>query len=197
MAKCPICKHPAELRINLKLFCSFDCAAKWGKAQAEKAKAKKVAEQKRKDKATLSKHKSQTEWAGEVQPVFNKMRRLECLLWFKVRGLEPVCISCQKPIGGDIWACGHNKTRKARPDLAFERLNAHLQHNFSCNSHKSGDTEGQKKGYAMIYGEQEAAKILADLEIRRESKKRTPEEWQAMKKEYNSEIRRLQAVLVD
>jgi hypothetical protein len=192
LKRCPICKQPAELRINLKLFCSIPCAVQWGKAQAEKVKAKKQTEQRRADREKLKRLKSQREWADEVQQVFNKMRRLEELLWFKQQGLEPVCISCQKPLGGDTWACGHYKTRGARSDLAFERLNTHLQHNFSCNSHKSGDVDGQKIGYALRYGKGQAGIILADLEVRREVPKRSPDEWIAMKKEFNAEIRRLE-----
>ncbi len=82
-----------------------------------------------------------------------------------------------------------------RSDLALERLNTHLQHNFGCNSHKSGDVDGQKIGYALRYGKEQAEIILADLEVRRDVPKRTPDEWGAMKKEFNAEIRRLQKLL--
>lgn len=192
---CPICKQPATQKFGLKLFCGYIHAAEWGQMQAQKNKAKKQKEQRSKDKARLEEIKKPSEHASEAQDLFNKMRRLEELLWFKQQGLEPICISCQKPLGGDIWACGHNKTRGARKDLAFERLNTHLQHNFGCNSNKSGDVEGQRIGYALRYGKEEAERILADLEIRREIPKRTPDEWNAMKKEYRAEIRRLERLL--
>lgn len=192
---CPICRQPATQKVNLRLFCSIEHAAEWGQMQAQKNKAKKQKEQRRKDKARLEEIKKPSEHASEAQDLFNKMRRLEELLWFKQQGLEPICISCQKPLGGDIWACGHNKTRGARKDLAFERLNTHLQHNFGCNSNKSGDVEGQSIGYALRYGKEEAERILADLEIRREIPKRTHDEWNAMKKEYRAEIRRLEKLL--
>lgn len=195
MTKCPVCRQPATERFGLKLFCGFEHAAQWAKAQQDKRKAKEKTEARRKDREKLKSLKTQKEWASEVQQAFNKMRRLEELLWFKQQGLDPICISCQKPLGNDVWACGHYKTRGARSDLAFERLNTHLQHNFGCNSNKSGDVDGQKIGYALRYGKEQAERILADLDVRREVKKRTPEEWEAMKKEYNFEIRRLQALL--
>lgn len=199
MAKCPICKSEETQKFGLKSFCGYEHAAQWAKTQQEKLKAKKASkessERRKRDKERLVQLKRPSEHASEAQELFNKMRRLECLLWFKERGLEPVCISCQKPLGDDQWACGHYKTRGARKDLAFERLNTHLQHNFHCNKNKSGDIEGQKIGYTMIYGAEEAEKILADLEIRRDIPKRTPDEWQAMKKGFSAEIRRLTKIL--
>lgn len=196
MSKCKHCKKPdATLKVNLATFCDLDCAYNHARAIQAKRASKDMAEQRKRDREALRRLKTQAEHAGETQELFNKMRRLECLLWFKERNLEPVCISCQKPLGGDVWACGHYKTRGARKDLAFERLNTHLQHNFNCNKHKSGDVDGQKIGYAMIYGEDEAERILADLEIRREMPKRTPDEWEAMKKEFRAEIRRLKNLL--
>lgn len=195
MTKCKFCKKPATQRFGLNYFCSADCAYNQARALQAKKASKDASEQRKADRERLVKLKTPSEHASEAQELFNKMRRLECLLWFKERNLEPVCISCQKPLGGDVWACGHYKTRGARKDLAFERLNTHLQHNFSCNKNKSGDVEGQKIGYAMIYGQAETERILADLEVRREMPKRTPEDWQAMKKEFRAEIRRLEKLI--
>lgn len=193
--KCKHCKKPASAKFGLNYFCGIDCAYRHARAIQSKKASKESSERRKRDRERLVQLKRPSEHASEAQELFNKMRRLECLLWFKERGLEPVCISCQKPLGDDQWACGHYKTRGARKDLAFERLNTHLQHNFHCNKNKSGDVDGQKIGYAMIYGAEEAERILADLEVRREIPKRTPDEWQAMKKEFSAEIRRLTKIL--
>lgn len=123
------------------------------------------------------------------------MRRLEELLWFKERRIEPYCTSCQKPLGNDVWACGHYKTRGARSDLAFDRMNSFLQHNFSCNMHKSGDPEGMKIGLSMRFGEEEAKRIIDYCEVRQETPKRSYEDWGAMRKEFNAEARRLAKLL--
>ena len=195
MTKCKFCKQPASQKFGLNYFCDTECAYKQARATQAKKASKDSSEQRKRDREKLRQLKAQSEWSDETQTIFNKMRRLEELVWFKEQGLEPVCFSCQKPLGNDIWACGHYKTRGARSDLAFERLNTHLQHNFGCNSNKSGDVDGQKIGYVMRYGKERAEQILADLDVRREVKKRTPEEWMAMKKEYNAEIRRLEKLL--
>ena len=203
MAACKHCRAKnAPLKINLNSFCSMEHAIEYAKTQQNKLRAAKerqakqvIKERKQSDRKRLEQLKRPSEHAAEAQGLFNKMRRLEELLWFAQHGLEPICISCQKPLGDDQWACGHYKTRGARKDLAFERLNAHLQHNFNCNKNKSGDIEGQKVGYALRYGEEEAQRILADLEVHRNMPKRTPDEWLEMKKEFRAEIRRLEKLI--
>jgi len=192
---CPICRQPATQRFGLKLFCGFEHAAEWAKRAQDKARAKKQAESRRQDREKLKSLKTNSEHASECQQLFNKMRRLEELLWFKERGIEPYCISCQLPLGNDQWACGHFKTRKARSDLAFDRLNTFLQHNVRCNKHLSGDIEGYKRGLAIRFGDGEANRIIEYCEVRQDTQKRTAEDWQAMKKQFSAEIRRLKKLL--
>lgn len=199
MAKCKSCKaQPADLKINLHSFCSMDCAVNYAKSAQERKKkseaSKRAAEVKKRDKAIRERLKTQRQQASDAQVVFNKLRRLQELVRFKELNQEPVCFSCQKPLGNDQWAAGHFYTRGARPDLAFEPFNVHLQHNVQCNMHLSGDVEGQKRGYAIRYAEK-AQEILDSLIAVRPIPKRTSEEWKALKAEWNREIRRLQSLL--
>jgi len=138
-----------------------------------------------------------------TQPVFNKMRVLEELLWFKERNLEPLCISCQKPIGGDRWSCGHFKTVGGNGHLAYDRKNTYLQHLVRCNKHLSGDIGGAHtgigyiKGLAIRFGQGEADKIIAHCES---SKGWVPRDWQEIKErrlEWRKEIKRLSEILED
>lgn len=187
--KCPECKEWFKPERPFQATCSnIQCAIAHGRKAQEKKKAKKL-EKAKQDIKTAS------EWKQEVQPMFNKMRRLEELLWFKERGIEPYCISCQKPLGNDQWCCGHYKTRKARPDLAFDRLNTFLQHNHRCNQQLSGDIEGYKIGLEKRFGVFEANAILDYCEVERPAPKRTPEDWQSMKKEFRKRIRELEKKL--
>lgn len=192
---CPTCKAPATLRINLKLFCSIDCAVSWSKLQADKSKAKKQKEFNAETRQRKQKLKTGAEWKSEAQALFNKMRRLEELLWFKERGIEPYCISCQLPLGNDQWCCGHFKTRKARPDLSFDKNNTFLQHNHRCNQQLSGDIEGYKIGLAFRFGEAKAREVIEYCEAEKKTPKRSADDWQQMKKEFSAEIRRLQRLL--
>lgn len=201
-AKCPICRQPATQRFGLKLFCSLEHAAEWAKNAQIKSRAKKEREdrqsqrqQRKSDRERLAKLKSSREWASECQDVFNKMRRLEELIWFKERGLEPTCISCQKPLGNDIWSCGHYKTRGARQDLAFDRKNTFLQHLMNCNKSKSGDIRGFQIGLAARFGDEFAKQVIDYCEIVQPIPKRNTDDWIALKVEWNKEIRRLQKLL--
>lgn len=129
MAKCPVCKQPAELRINLKLFCSYDCAAKWGKSQAEKSKAKKQADQRKVDREKMKCLKTRSEWLKDLQVVFNRFIRL------RDSGLP--CISCGRDTGAKMNA-GHYLSVGAHPELRFDESNCHRQCEH-CNSFKSGN----------------------------------------------------------
>lgn len=135
------------------------------------------------------------------QKVFNKLRRLQELKWFADRGLEPTCISCGKPKGGDLWSNGHFKTVGSQGGLRFDPMNSYLQHNRSCNQRMSGDIYGSKATHGYIqglknrFGEEEAAKIIEYCETNTQIVKWTCEELEAMRKEWNREIRELDRVL--
>jgi hypothetical protein len=196
-AKCKLCKAPATLKAGLFNFCSVDCAYEYSKLARQEAQAKKQKEQKKqhvakKKKIAIDDREKQK---NLTQDAFNKMRRLEELIWFKERGIEPYCISCQKPIGNDVWACGHYKTRAARSDLAFDRMNTYLQHNVACNKHKSGDVKGMGRGFFIRFGEVEAKRIIEHCASERRQDKRTGADFFAMRKEFNAEIRRMQKIL--
>jgi len=195
MPKCRYCREPATLKIQMSSYCSFECAVKQARKLQEAKHKRQQAEFKRETKRRKDKIKTNAQWAAEVQIVFNKMRRLEELLWFKERCIEPYCISCQQALGNDQWCNGHFKTRGARPDLAFDKSNSHLQHNRRCNQALSGDIAGYKIGLAMRFGDEEARRIIEYCEVRQEVPRRTAEDWRQFKKELSAEIRRLQALL--
>jgi hypothetical protein len=132
------------------------------------------------------------------QKTFNKLRRLQELKWFDDRGMEPACISCGKPMGGDIWCAGHFKTRGAQSGLRFDPKNVYLQHNRRCNSDLSGDiygtktTHGYLQGLRNRFGDEEAQKIIDYCETNTETRKWTCDELIAMRKEWNKQIRELE-----
>jgi 5-methylcytosine-specific restriction endonuclease McrA len=128
---CPVCKQPAELRINLKLFCSYDCAAQWGKTQADKAKAKRQIEQRRADREKLKRLKTRSEWQKDLQVVFNKFIRL--------RDAELPCISCGHPNDGSRqFHASHYKSVGGNPALRFDLANVHSACSI-CNNYLSGN----------------------------------------------------------
>ena len=67
------------------------------KIKEEKSKADKAIRA-----ASRDAKRRDLKWQHKLtQKTFNRMRVLEELLWFKERGLEPECISCGRPLGGD------------------------------------------------------------------------------------------------
>jgi len=182
------------LRCNAGWFCGIEHMQEYGSKKSAKIKVKQEKESDNKRKKAF--RLSDTDYQHKLtKPVFNKMRRLEELKWFADRGLEPTCISCQKPLGGDQWCCGHNKTSGGNSRLRYDRKNTYLQHNHNCNKHKSGDIEGYKKGLILRFGEDEGNSIIAYCEENRHAKKWTGEELESMRKEFNAEIKLMEKEL--
>ena len=196
MTKCPVCKQPAELRINLKLFCSYDCAAQWGKAQTDKAKAKRQLEQRRADRVKKESFKRRSEWIASLQTVFNKYIRL------RDAGLN--CISCDRPEWeidastpinrtGGLWDAGHYLSRGAYPELRFEESNCHKQ----CKSCNAGSGKFSAKGrtvtqrYRVNLIEKIGLEKVEWLEGPQEPLKLTIEQIQQMIADYKLKIKEM------
>jgi hypothetical protein len=98
-----------------------------------------------------------------------------------------------------IFCCGHYSSRGAYPEHRYSRVNTYLQCNFRCNSalsaNKSGDktTIGYDKGLVKRFGEEKAREIIVFCKVSK-VKKWTYEELVQMRKGFNVEIRRLEAL---
>jgi hypothetical protein len=173
----------------MSAFCSFDEAVKY--ASENKSKGKKIVERNNR-KAVVELDKRSLKWQHDkTQPVFNKLRRLQEFKWFSDRNLEPVCISCQKPLGNDQWCNGHFKTVGSNGRLRYDFRNSYLQHNYNCNQQLSGDVEGLKRGLAIRFGDDEAAEIIDYCETNNSPIKRTWQELEELRKEFNKQIKEL------
>lgn len=212
--KCLFCKefHIAEegIKTPAGFFCQMDHAIKHArtvserqrKRQQQKAKQVQAKEDKASRAASKEAKRRDLKWQhGLTQKSFNKMRVLEEKLWFQERGLEPECISCGRPIGGDQWCCGHFKTRGAQSGLRYDRKNTFLQHNHRCNMNLSGDisgtktTRGYKQGLIDRFGEEEGQSIIDYCETHSEPVKWTWEELEKMRSSFNKRIRELEVLL--
>lgn len=137
----------------------------------------------------------------KTQPVFNKMRVLEELLYFRDIGEIPVCISCSKPLGGDQWCCGHFKTVGAQGRLRYDSKNTYLQHNKNCNMHLSGDIAGTKNthgylaGIKIRFGEDKGQEIIDYCESNTSAHKWSWEEVEEIRSKCNKRIRELTKIL--
>lgn len=134
-----------------------------------------------------------------TQKVFNKMRVLEEMVWFKSRAIEPYCISCLRE--NMDWCCGHYKTRGSHPELALDPMNTYLQCNKHCNSSLSGNIEGNKhsigykQGIIHRFGEKAGNEILEYLEQPHEPKRYREDDYKKLRKKYRERIRELELAL--
>lgn len=137
----------------------------------------------------------------QTQPIFNKMRVLEELLYFQDLGIEPTCISCGKELGGDQWCCGHFKTVGAQGRLRYDSKNTYLQHNRYCNMGLSGDIAGTKNTHGYIaglkirFGEVEGQRIIDHCESNTAPYKWTWEEVEEIRIKCNARIRELKTLI--
>jgi hypothetical protein len=159
MLKCTGCKErfPRESMSRLPVgnFHSASCAILYAVQKKETARARHIAKQnklaktekKKTSKAVRELDRKDVRWQHKLtQPVFNRMRVLEELKFFSGKGIEPTCVSCQQPLGGDQWCCGHLKSQGGNPKLRYDPKNTFLQHNHRCNMHLSGDIENYRHG---------------------------------------------------
>lgn len=132
-----------------------------------------------------------------TQTVFNRLRVLQEIKWFKDRGLEPECISCGKT--NMDFCCGHLKSRGAQGNLRYDVNNTFLQCNRYCNMALSGNIEGNKntRGYKVglveRFGEEEANRILNYCEENAQVKKWTGSELQGLRASFSKLIKELEA----
>jgi len=161
----------------------------------EKEAKKRSKEAKTNRKDVLDLNRRTLSWQHKhTQKSFNRMRVLEELKWFADRGSPPTCISCNMPLGNDQWCCGHFKTVASAGRLRYDRKNAFLQHNFSCNMNKSGDIEGYKRGLmgGFRFIAKAGALIIDYCERNTHAKKWTCDELEGLRKEFNQKIKQLE-----
>jgi len=162
------------------------------KKKQAKAKQVRVKEIKVNRKAVIELNKKSLKWQHkQTQPVFNKLRRLQEFKWFSDRGLEPVCTSCRKPLGGDQWCNGHFKSVGANGRLRYDFMNSYLQHNYNCNQQKSGDASKYESGLIDRFGEEEGRNIISYCEENNKPIKRTWQDLEELRVEFNKQIKEL------
>ena len=206
--KCTGCKERFDRDSMIKLpagnFHSIDCATGYAQAAARRSVEKRMrkaeqvgrVERKATKKAVKDLNRKDIRWQHkQTQPVFNRMRVLQELRFFHRIGREPTCVSCQKPLGGDQWCCGHFKTAGGNGRLRYDNNNTFLQHNYYCNMAKSGDIESYKHG--LITGprftEEKGREIIAYCEANTGPYKWGWEELEEMRKCFAATVRELES----
>lgn len=194
--KAKSCRQKFEPWNSLQEACSVTCALEIASEKAEK-KARKDRARARKERREFNRRDIQWQHK-QCQKVFNRMRVLEEIKWFRDRGLEPECISCGK--NGD-FCCGHFKTVGAQSGLRYDRINTYLQCNTSCNKGLSGNLNGNKhsRGYRQglieRFGPEKAEEIERYCDSKTQPVKWDWQEMERWRREWSARIRELESEL--
>jgi len=174
-------------------FCNQDHATLWSVDKVREATEKQFARSKQiKKMKPRDLDRQDLAWQHkQTQKVFNKLRVAEELKWFEDQGLEPTCISCQQPLGNDVWCCGHFKTVGSNGRLRYDKRNTFLQCNKHCNLAKSGNIEGYIIGLIRRF-DLEGWNIIEYCDSQNSPLKRTCEELEAMRKDFSKQLRGMQ-----
>lgn len=203
--KCANCGNPYERLPEhppFRNWCDSECAIEIARTRQDrerkraiaKAAAKKKESERRNRAALVELNRSDVKWQKKTtQPVFNRMRVLEELVWFADRGVEPYCISCRKTHMD--WCCGHYKSVGANSKLRYDPINSYLQCNRNCNMGLSANIHGYKEGLIYRFGEEEAAKIEEYCSTNNGVKRWGWEELEAMRLGFYERIRKLELYL--
>lgn len=205
--KCKHCKEffPADDMFKAPggTFCTWEHAGSWAFDKV----AEKIAKQKVKDdawrksmpKSVKELNQRDLKWQEDrTQTAFNKMRVQQELIWFYTRNIEPYCISCLKTKMD--FCCGHNESRGSNSHLQFDEINTYLQCNKYCNcslsANKTGTptTIGYYEGLKHRFGDDEGESIREYCANAPTEAKRTPEEFEILRKGFNEEFRVLKPI---
>lgn len=145
--KCKGCGEQFTPVRPLQQACSLPCAAKVGKAKAERERSKAQREERRLDRKKLEQLKTKPQLTQEAQREFNRYVRL--------RDFHRPCISCgcslvHFGVGGLVDA-GHYRSVGSAPHLRFDEANCHAQC-VKCNRYGSGMAVDYRMGLLSRLG---------------------------------------------
>ena len=121
-------------RNSMHSVCGPVCASRMVRDKREREEAKKLKEQRRKDRETRDRLKTRSDWIKDAQREFNRFIRERD----KAAGWP--CISSGRPLdwSGNAVDAGHYRSVGAAPHLRFDERNCHAQSKHD-NQYKAGN----------------------------------------------------------
>lgn len=180
--KCAYCKTKQSVDtmviLNLKAFCDFEHAVRYGMEQRAKGLAKVRQKERRERREAKEKLKSRSDCMKEVQTVFNRFIRL--------RDAGKPCISCGTTKDSIQYHAGHFLTTGARPEHRFNEDNCFKQCS-RCNNYLSGNVAEARKEIINRIGIDRVEAMESD----HAPKKYSIEELKGLKKHYSEKCKEL------
>lgn len=180
--KCKGCGESFAPARPLQNACSLPCAARVGKAKADRERAKAEREERRRDRQQLESMKTKPQLTKEAQREFNRYIRL--------RDVGLACISCggelvHGAVGGHVDA-GHYRSVGSAPHLRFDEDNCHAQC-VRCNRYGSGMAVDYRAGLLCRLG----VDVVMRLEADNTSRHYTKDELRVIRDEYRAKANKL------
>lgn len=180
--KCKGCGEQFTPVRPLQQACSLPCAAKVGKAKAERERSKAQRDERRIDRKKLEQLKSKPQLTHEAQREFNRYVRL--------RDAGLACISCggqlvHGGVGGHVDA-GHYRSVGSAPHLRFDEDNCHAQC-VRCNRYGSGMAVDYRAGLLSRLG----LDVVERLEADNTSRHYTKDELRSIRDEYRAKANKI------
>lgn len=200
-SECPKTDFKPHHTMDLKSpVCSPKCASnRYFRLEKVKREKKEKAFKQETSKALRDLNRKSLPWQHkQTQKVFNRMRVLEELKWFKDRDLEPTCISCNKP--NMDWCCSHLKTVGAQGALRYSEFNTKIACNRYCNMGLSGNINGNKttrgylEGLVERFGDEKFKEIIDYCSKAKAEWKWTWQELEEMRKGFAARVRELESL---
>lgn len=146
--KCKQCQikvtKETSVIVNVKRFCSFECAAKFGKANIPKGKEIRRKEQKKKDGKRKKELMTRSEWYDKLQALVNQ--------YVKWRDRNEPCCTCGTSNPNIKYDAGHFIPQKGYDPRRFELTNIHKQCSLNCNQYGSGKRAEYREFIRVKYG---------------------------------------------
>jgi hypothetical protein len=150
--RCKSCNQKNEkfIVINLKAFCDFECASKFGreKAVTDKQEATKTANREQKKQFRLNDTKLRKKAAKDA-----------CHAYIRARDKYQPCICCGRDLG-DTYHAGHWLESGNNPQIRFDEDNIHGQR-VDCNFFKGGDSGDYEKNLRVKIGGEKVDALLS------------------------------------
>lgn len=151
--RCCECKQRFVYRNTFDKTCdNIECRVAYGTKVAEKSRAKREADARRK---AIAEKKEDKEKLARLKPGYLEGKAQDAINeYVRIRDSDKGCISCEKSEWWDgQWHAGHLKTRGANSFLKFHLWNLNKQCSV-CNNHHSGNVAEHERGIVARYGQE-------------------------------------------
>ena len=189
MAKCKQCERQTTNKINLRAFCDFDCAMKYGKANIPKGRK---LEQKEYNKVTadLKKKFGLNKVSDKERAKRERATKEACHAYIRMRDKGLSCVCCSEGSEIDVVHAGHFKASDKYAILRYDEDNIHAQR-AHCNMYQGGDSGLYEFNLRNRIGNQRVDELYMKIEGSSNVYKHTIDDLKRIEQYYKDKLKQL------